>query len=136
MTAISDDCPRYRAAWVALGWVLVAGVVTGSLLPSDAVPRVAVWDKLQHLAAYAALAFVFAGALGRGRWKSVLAGLALLGAALEIAQGASGAGRQASGLDAVANLLGAGVGLAAAALVPGGWCRRFEGWLGARGERP
>jgi VanZ family protein len=132
VTAISEDRPVYRAAWLALAWLLTAGVVVGSLLPSTAIPQVYFWDKAQHLVAYAALAFAFAGALGQARRKAIFVGLLALGAGLEAAQGLMGAGRLAEGWDLAANALGVVAGLGLAALVPGGWCRRLEGFARAR----
>jgi len=133
VTATSDDRPRFRAAWLALGWALVAAVVVGSLLPSASVPALHLWDKLEHLAAYGVLAFVFAGALGRARWQPVLWGLLALGAGLEVAQGLAGAGRGADPWDMVANTLGVITGLGLAIRVPGGWCRRVEARFLAEG---
>jgi len=135
VTAISDDRPRFQAAWLGLGWLLIAAVVVGSLLPSTSLPAFQVWDKLEHLAAYGVLAFVFAGALGRARWKAVLWGLLALGAGLELAQALSGVGRMADPWDMAANALGVAAGLGLAVRVPGGWCRRVEALLLAGGER-
>jgi hypothetical protein len=132
VTAISDDQPVYRAAWLALAWVLTAGVVVGSLLPATSVPEIYVWDKAQHLAAYALLAFAFAGALGKTRRRVIFWGLLALGAGLEAAQGLAGAGRLAEAWDLAANALGVVAGLGLAASVPGGWCRRLEGFALAR----
>jgi len=134
VTATSDDRPRFQAAWLALGWALVAAVVVGSLLPSSSLPAFQVWDKLEHLAAYGVLAFVFAGALGRARWKAVLWGFLALGAGLEVAQALGGAGRMADPWDMVANTLGVVMGLGLASRVPGGWCRWVEARFLVRGE--
>jgi len=134
VTATSDDRPRFQAAWLALGWALVAVVVVGSLLPSSSLPTVQVWDKLEHLAAYGVLAFVFVGALGRARSKTVLWGFLALGAGLEVAQGLGDAGRMADPWDMVANTLGVVLGLGLASRVPGGWCRWVEARFLVRGE--
>lgn len=126
MTPTFNDAPRLKAAWLALGWLLTAVVVVASLLPVTELPHVKLWDKAEHVVAYAGLAFVFAGTLGRARWRTVLWGLLTLGAGLEVAQALAGTGRHAEWWDLVADAVGVGLGLAVAAAIPGGWCRRVE----------
>ena len=126
MTRISEPVPRYQAAWLGLGWILVLWVTVASLVPGPSLPDVGVSDKLNHFVAYGTLAFVFVGALGRRRWPMVLAGLVVLGGALELAQAMGSAGRTGEALDMVANVAGAAAGIALAAAVPGGWCRWVE----------
>ncbi len=114
---------------------MVAAVVVGSLMPSASLPDFQVWDKLEHLAAYGALAFVFAGALGRARWKAVFWALLGLGAGLELAQAVTGGGRLADPWDMAANALGVVAGLGIAVRIPGGWCRWVEARVLAAGTR-
>ena len=85
-----------------------------SLLPQAALPPVGLWDKLQHLLAYGALALLGAVAFPGRRRLVVLGGwLVLHGCALEFAQ-AEIPGSFASFGDALANALGVALGLAAA----------------------
>ena len=101
---------RITRALFGIGVVLVALV---SLTPQDALPPVALWDKLLHLLAYGALA-VLGGVSFPGPRRMIVLGvwLLLLGAALEFAQGQI-PGRFASLGDALANALGVVLGLAA-----------------------
>ncbi len=133
VTRISEPSPRYRAAWLGLGWLLVLWVTVASLVPAPSLPDVSISDKLNHFLAYGTLGFVFLGALGRRRWPAVLGGLALLGAGLELAQAAGSAGRTGELLDMVANLAGTAAGIALAAAVPGGWCCWVEDRMAGRG---
>ena len=44
---------EHPKTWAAVGWLLVIGVVTGSLLPGPVVAQLAAWnDKVEHAAAY------------------------------------------------------------------------------------
>lgn len=107
------DHPLFPA-WRALGWAGVAAVATLSLVP---VPPEAVaaagGDKLVHFAGYTLLGAWF-GQLhheSAARWR-VLAGLVLLGVALEGLQGLV-PWRSMNGWDALANAAGAAAGLLA-----------------------
>ncbi len=85
-----------------------------SLLPLDTVPDLGLWDKVNHVMAYAALAL--AGGLGFTGLRSLLLvgiGLLILGAGLEIAQAALPS-RSPSANDALANLIGISLGSIAA----------------------
>jgi len=102
-----------RQRWAALAVGLAVVVVGASLLPAsggDSLPPNA--DKLLHLAGYAAIAFA-AGMSPRPATDralvAVLLGVVALGAVVEVVQPT--VGRTASGLDAVANLAGAAVGV-------------------------
>ncbi len=121
-----EELPRYRAAWFALGWLLVLGVAVGSLLPSLPDVSAGVSDKLMHFAAYGALAFLFMGAAGRRRWPHVALGLLALGAAIELAQATLTGARSGEWLDMAANGAGVVIGVLAAAAFPGNWCRQVE----------
>jgi VanZ family protein len=87
-------------------------VVWGELKPSTH-GREVIWDKLLHFTAYFGLAGIATVALGRRKaalWAALA--LAIFGGILEIVQ--SFVGRDAEWGDELANLLGAGAGLAAA----------------------
>lgn len=130
-----EELPRYRAAWFALGWLLVLGVAVGSLLPSLPDVSAGVSDKFMHFAAYGALAFLFMGAVGRRRWLRITLGLLALGAAIELAQATLTGTRSGEWLDMAANAAGVAAGLRAAVAFPGNWCRQVEILAGVGGRR-
>ncbi len=91
----------------------VLAVTWLSLTPRDALPQINMWDKPQHLIAYAVLATCGAvGFLERRQRLMVGVGLMILGSGLELAQAAV-PGRNASFGDVVANTAGIALGLAA-----------------------
>ncbi|HEY1638912.1 MAG TPA: VanZ family protein [Rhizomicrobium sp.] len=101
---------RWFARWIFVPALAV--VVWGELKPSTHGPDV-IWDKLLHFTAYFGLAGIATVALGRRKaslWAAFA--LAVFGGILEIVQ--SFVGRDAEWGDEIANVLGAGVGLAAA----------------------
>lgn len=130
-----EELPRYRGAWFALGWLLVLGVAVGSLLPSLPDVSTGVSDKLMHFAAYAALAFLFMGAVGRRHWLRIGLGLLALGAAIEVAQAMLSSTRSGEWLDMAANAAGVATGIVAAASFPANWCRQVEVLAGLGGAR-
>ena len=84
-----------------------------SLTPPDALPEIHLWDKLQHLIAYGALAIC--GTVGfQGRRPQLIVGIGLmvLGCGLEVAQAVI-PGRNPSVIDAVANFAGITLGMTA-----------------------
>lgn len=85
-----------------------------SLAPAEALPPVALWDKLEHGLAYALLALTGCTGFtsGRARWL-ILCGLAGFGGLLELAQTLA-PGRDLSGFDWAANMTGIAVGYAIA----------------------
>lgn len=99
----------FRALFV----IGLAAVAALSLLPHDSLPDIRIWDKWQHLAAYAALSFTGCGGAStrRGRWV-VGFGVAAYGGALEIAQTFI-PGRIGSLADLTANCLGVALGAGA-----------------------
>ena len=112
MLGLAENVLRRAARTLfAIGVLLVALV---SLVPQESLPPVGLWDKLQHLLAYGALALTGGVAFPGNRRLVVLgAWLVLLGGALELAQ-AQIPGRFGSIGDALANTLGVALGLAAA----------------------
>ena len=100
---------RRFARWIFVPALVL--VVWGELKPSTHGPEVT-WDKLLHFTAYFGLAGIATVALGRGKaslWAAFA--LALFGGILEIVQ--SFVGRDAEWGDEIANVFGAGMGLAA-----------------------
>jgi len=104
--------PLRRVAAVAFGLGAIA-VIFVSLLPGKEVPSLGFWDKAEHFVAYAGLGGLGALACWQRRRASVIPlilMLWLLGAGAELAQAAS-PGRSPELGDAVANALGACVGV-------------------------
>ncbi len=92
----------------------VLAVTWLSLTPQDALPEINIWDKLQHAMTYTVLAICGAlGFLARRPRLIIGIGLIVLGCSLEVAQAAV-PGRDPSIGDAVANIAGIALGLAAA----------------------
>jgi VanZ family protein len=120
--------------WAGVWVLMIAAVVTGSLVPSDELPRMLFpgADKLQHMAGYATLSgyavMLFASRRGRGM---AAVGLVLLGVLIEGAQSALTTSRQADPMDMLANLLGVGLGQALAATGVAGWLLRLDARLAA-----
>lgn len=103
--------------------VVLALVTLIALIPGPAgAPSLIGWDKLDHLAAFAALALLArAGWPGAGR--PLTAGLLLVyGIVLEFAQAHPLVGRTASVSDIAADLIGIALGFALA--WAGGWLTR------------
>ncbi len=72
--------------WLAVGWVLLAGLVTVSLVPIDQPVAAPGADKFQHLLAYAVVMYWW-GMVQPARRAFWLTVLPLLGVLLELAQG-------------------------------------------------
>lgn len=119
----------HAPAWIAASLLLVALVVWGSLMPGSDVPGPPDLDKLEHVAAYAALAVWFTGLVPRSRYAAVAVTLVGLGLLMEILQQAMQLGRQADVLDVAANVCGTVAGVGLAAWRTGGWAPRVEAWL-------
>lgn len=104
--------PRLRL-WRALGALAIVLTIVLSLAPMPPSPvHVEHGDKLEHLLGYFLLAAWYVQLVANRRalaWR--IAGLALLGAGIEIAQGFT-SWRQPDWWDLGANLLGVGAGAA------------------------
>ncbi len=114
-----------RPSAVALGWLMVAGIVVLSLgPPPETGLEVPHEDKWGHLLAYGSIMgwFSLLYRSWTARW-AYLAGFLLLGISLELIQSQM-AMREGSSADVLANLSGLLLGLAVA--VPLG--HRFPGW--------
>jgi VanZ family protein len=118
---------RYPYVWLSLGWLLVIGVVVGSLLPGPVVREITppISDKLMHFTAYFALMVWFAGLYPRAKHLRVAGALLLLGIALDIIQGVATTTRNFELLDIAADAVGIGVALGLATWLEG-WCQRLE----------
>jgi VanZ family protein len=116
---------RYPWLWWAFGWLLVAGVVFGSLLPGAAMPTFSVSDKLLHAGSYLILMLWFSGLYRRERHFVIALWLFVLGFVLDFAQGMAPY-REFDWRDVAANGGGILVGLLLSRWVFEGWCRRIE----------
>ena len=103
-----------RAFFVrSLFWAGVVGLSALSVTPRDYLPPVGVevWDKLQHVLAYAVLSALGGRAYPAKKHVAALFfGLVALGGALEAIQ-TFVPGREAGVADAIANAVGTGIGL-------------------------
>lgn len=123
---------RFSRPWIAIGWLLVAGVTTASLVtvPVEA-PAYPFVDKLLHLLAYLVVMGWFAQIWSsRGTLAAHAGGLIALGIALELVQG-SLSHRSADAFDAIANALGVVLGTLTTRPPESGLLERLEAWLTA-----
>jgi VanZ family protein len=116
---------RYPKFWAAMGWLLIAGVVVGSLMPGSAVPSVGLSDKIMHAGAYFTLMVWFAGFYRRGLYPLIAGVLVALGVGLDLLQRLTET-RSFDWYDVVMNCAGVAVGLALSLLLLGGWSQRLE----------
>lgn len=120
MTKFLDfDSMPLRVLAFAATIIFAALIAYLSLQPTDSLAPFQIWDKIQHFTAYMALSAPLAVCLGRGRlvWAIIIA--SAYGVLMEFAQGYLPIGRTASGLDALANTLGALAGSWIAMIVTG-----------------
>ena len=115
--------------------VLVVAIVAASLSPQPPIPIETFSDKLWHFLAYLALALAGSAISAPDRLRWTMLRCFLLGAALEVAQGALTAHRSPEWADLAANT----AGIATAWLIAGqgraGWGLRAGAWLARRRER-
>ena len=116
---------RYPKLWSVLGWLLVAGVIVGSLLPGRAVSAIHVSDKVMHAGAYLVLMVWFAGFCRRGLYLAIAVALLALGVGLDALQLLTKT-RSFDWYDVAANSGGVLTGFALSLLLLGGWCQRVE----------
>ena len=116
---------RFPKLWSTLGWLLVAGVIVGSLIPGSAVPMVGIDDEVMHAGAYFVLMVWFAGLYRRDRYLAIAAVLAALGIGLDTLQVLT-ATRTFDWDDVAMNCAGVVAGLALSWSLLGGWCQRVE----------
>ena len=127
---------RFRRTWVGFG-LLLAGIITFySLIPAQRLPSMGVSDKVEHIAAYALLAFFFGSLITRRDYKFLFLALLAFGGGIEIAQGLMKLGREADLLDLVADLVGAVIGLLLAVTPLGRWPALIERWVAHKARHP
>lgn len=115
---------RFPRLWSALGLFLIGAVVGGSLVKLDPQLPLEGGDKLHHLIAYGTLMYWW-GMLQPGRRLPWAIFFVVLGAALEFAQSLV-PGRFMEWQDAVANLAGIALALAALATPASGLLARLD----------
>jgi len=119
---------RYPWFWRLVGWLMIAAVVVGSLMPGHTLPKVIASDKLLHASVYFVLMIWFAGLYRRSRHAWIALGLMMLGLALDVLQGMT-TSRTFDPLDIGANVGGILVALVLSYRLLEGWCQRMEQWL-------
>ncbi len=124
-TAVQQQAYRYPRIWASIGWLLLAIVVTLSLVSVQQPVNVPGVDKYEHVAAYAALMFWW-GMVHPHRRVAWAVALPLLGVCLEGIQQFT-PDRLMDWRDALANLSGVILGLLLVASPLGsllGWLER------------
>jgi VanZ family protein len=117
---------RYPTTWALLGWLLVLGVATGSLLPGPIVAEVMSYnDKVMHASSYFVLMVWFGGLYPRSKHLRIAVALLGLGIALDLLQGLT-ATRSLDIFDILANTVGLVLGLVLSMSLLEGWCQRLE----------
>jgi VanZ family protein len=116
---------RFPKLWSALGWLLVALVVVGSLVPGQAIQAVHVSDKAMHAGAYFVLMVWFAGFYRHAAYPVIATVLLALGLALDLLQLLTDT-RQFDWYDVAMNSAGVILGFVLSTVLLGGWCLSVE----------
>jgi VanZ family protein len=115
--------PRWRRAWLTLGWGWAAAIVWLSLTPSPPTLDFEQSDKLGHFLAYGGLMFWFCQLYPKAQTRVYYAaGFIALGVGMEILQGMTDY-RTFEVLDMAANTIGVFLGWAGALILPIAWLR-------------
>jgi VanZ family protein len=116
---------RFPKLWSFLGWLLVTGVIVGSLMPGQALQGIQVSDKFMHAVAYFVLMVWFAGFYRHGAYPVIATVLLALGLALDLLQLLT-ATRSFDWYDVAMNSGGVIAGFVLSTVLLGGWCQRVE----------
>lgn len=116
---------RFPKVWSAVGWLLLAAVIVGSLIPGPVLQQIDVSDKVMHSGAYFTLMMWFAGFYRRELYPIIAAVLLALGISLDLLQNLTET-RTFDWYDVAMNAAGVGFGLVLSLLLVGGWCQRVE----------
>jgi VanZ family protein len=127
---ISHKKLRLAPLWWACAVGLTLYVVIECLVPARMVPDLRVSDKLEHAGAFWLMTFLYGGVLERRRFPLLIAGMLLLGAGIEIAQGTMGLGRDMDFRDWVADAVGVVAAVIPAYLGLDSWMLYIEQRLG------
>lgn len=129
-----SGAPRFAGLWWALGWAMVLFILYSTLAPSRYVPNLHIWDKLEHATAFFGMTFWFGGLVARRRFWILGIVMSCFGAAIEVAQGTMGLGRDMDIHDWIADDCGILVAVAVLlTCVPrsqGSWLRWVERLIG------
>lgn len=112
--------------FLVIGWLLIAGIVIGSLMPSVPSLGVTITDKVQHFTGYFLLMFWFAGLYPKHQHGWLALGFLLMGAAIEILQGTLTTTRAMDWHDLMANAAGIATAFILGRLGFANWARRIE----------
>ena len=123
---------RFFLLWRVIGWLLVAGIVYGSLTPSPVGIPVTEGDKLEHLFSYGVLMGWFMQLYTRNSHVLLAVLCAGLGVAMEYAQLASGY-RDFEYGDMIADGVGVSIAWLLGATPLAGILAALERRLGTRG---
>ena len=116
-----------------LGWAMVLFILYATLAPSTYVPDVHLNDKIEHATAFFGMTFWFGGLVRRERFWVLGVLMSALGAAIEVAQGTMGLGRDMDIHDWIADSCGVLIALAILVSLPrrrGSWLRWVESVAG------
>ena len=117
---------RFHNAWMAIGCLMLATILTLSLLPvSSEGPKLLGFDKVLHAGAFLTLFCWFGGLVPVPRYKVLFAALLAFGALIEFAQFFT-ADRSMELADWVADAVGLGVGWFLSAKGLNNWPRWIE----------
>lgn len=110
-----------KRLWLSLAMLAALLIIAGSLLPIQGSHTITHQDKITHLIAYAGLGGLFIVGLSAHTYIKqvaiVWAGVTVYGIMIEFLQAVLNTGREGSALDALANGIGAAIGIAIAVLI-------------------
>jgi hypothetical protein len=129
-----EGAPHLPGLWWALGWAMVLFILYSTLAPASIVPDVHLNDKIEHGTAFFGLTLWFGGLVERRRFWLLGIAMSAFGAAIEVAQGTMGLGRDMDIHDWYADtcgvLLALGILLACVPRSRGSWLRWVETLMG------
>jgi VanZ family protein len=129
-----QGAPHLPGLWWGLGWAMVLFILYTTLAPANLVPDVHLNDKVEHATAFFGLTFWFGGLVARRRFGLLGIAMSAFGAAIEVAQGTMGLGRDMDIHDWYADTCGTVVALGILlTCVPrsrGSWLRWVETLIG------
>jgi hypothetical protein len=117
---------RHGRTLLVIGWMLIAIIVVGSLTPAGVDVRFLLSDKVRHLTSYLVIMVYFSGLYPRERHLMLALAFFLMGAMLELLQGALTTTRHMDFIDLTANTLGIVLGFVFARLGLAQWPRLID----------
>ena len=129
-----EGAPQLTGLWWGLGWAMVLFILYSTLAPSRFVPDLHIWDKIEHATAFFGMTFWFGGLVARRHFWVLGMVMSVFGAAIEVAQGTMGLGRDMDIHDWYADTIGVlialGVLLSCVPRSRGSWLRWVESLTG------